>query len=73
MAEEPKLHDHLEVHALTDGGYVVREGRFDMGMQSGDQDRAIWNWRQERAAFATLEDALKWMGRQMVKKSPALK
>lgn len=62
-------HDHLEIHALIDGGYVIREGRFDT---QGAGHESMWNWRQERAAFANLDDALKWMGAQMVKKSPEI-
>ena len=65
-------HDHLEIHALVDGGYVVREGRFDgAGRNGGEESR--WVWRQERAAFATLADALKWIGANMVDKTPAIK
>lgn len=71
MAEATdKTHEHLEIHALIDGGYVIREGRFEGG---STMDGAMWHWRQERAAFNTLDDALKWMGRRMVRKSPALK
>lgn len=66
-ADEPKLHDHLEIHALIDGGYVIREGRFD---SDGNGRDAMWNWRQERAAFATLADALEWLGKRMVSKAP---
>lgn len=68
-AEKPAPHQHLEIHALIDGGYVIREGRFD-GMVSDRGDEARWNWKQERAAFATLDAALKWMGKRMVRKSP---
>jgi hypothetical protein len=69
----PKLdptekHTHLEIHSLIDGGYVVREGRFDGCSDSRDDTR--WMFRQERAAFANLEDAVAWMGAQMRKKSP---
>lgn len=61
-------HDHLEIHALIEGGYVVREGRFDRGE---DAQSSMWNWRQECAAFSTLDEALKWMGARMVRKSPS--
>lgn len=64
---EQKTHEHLEIHALIDGGYVIREGRFDGGSDGRD---AMWTWRQERAAFASLDEALKWMGRRMVRKEP---
>lgn len=67
QSTEPKTHDHLEIHALIDGGYVIREGRFDT---DGAGRESMWNWRQERAAFASLDDALKWLGRRMVRKSP---
>jgi hypothetical protein len=67
-----KPHDHLEIHALVDGGYVIREGRFD-GQMSDRNNEAQWNWRQERAAFSTLEDAVKWMTAHMVDKSPEVK
>lgn len=72
LKETDKPHDHLEIHALVDGGYVIREGRFD-GASSERSDEARWNWRQERAAFATLGDALKWLAKQMVDKSPSIK
>lgn len=68
MADD-KPHDHLEIHALIHGGYVIREGRFNHG-EDWDQNR--WNWRQERAAFTTLAEALKWMSKQMVDRSPAV-
>lgn len=68
---EQKPHDHLEIHALVDGGYVIREGRFE-GAMSERSNEAAWNWRQERAAFAKLDDALKWLGKQMVNKSPEI-
>ncbi len=67
-----KPHDHLEIHALVDGGYVIREGRFD-GDASDMSDTARWNWRQERAAFATLTDAVKWLAKHMTDKSPSIK
>jgi hypothetical protein len=70
---EPTKHTHLEIHTLIDGGYVVREGRFDGGERFENADQARWHWRQERAAFSTLGDALKWMGRQMLAKEPTLR
>lgn len=70
MAEPTKeKHDHLEIHALVDGGYVIREGRFH-SMTRDRSGEAVWNWHQERAAFATLEDALTWLSQKMVRKSP---
>jgi hypothetical protein len=71
MAEEKQLHTHLEIHSLIDGGYVVREGRFDGDCSNGRD--AMWNWRQERAAFASLKEAVAWVESEMVNKSPALK
>jgi len=62
-------HEHLEIHALVDGGYVIREGRFDGASNNGCEEPR-WLWRQERAAFATLADALKWVGANMVDKTP---
>lgn len=70
--ETTEPHQHLEIHALIDGGYVIREGRFD-GLTSDRCDEARWNWRQERAAFATLADAVKWLAKNMTDKSPSLK
>ncbi len=70
MGEETdKPHDHLEIHALVDGGYVVREGRFDYGLMAENREGAQWHWRQERAAFTRLEDAVDWVQRHMVDKS----
>lgn len=63
-----KPHEHLEIHALVDGGYVIREGRFDGGSEGRD---SMWNWRQERAAFTTLDQAVKWLAAHMVKKASA--
>lgn len=71
-SDENKPHDHLEIHALVDGGYVIREGRFD-GSMSERSDEARWNWRHERAAFANLADAIKWLGKHMADKSPSIK
>lgn len=71
VRDENKPHDHLEIHALVDGGYVIREGRFDGAMSERSRD-ADWNWRQERAAFANLADAVKWLASQMADKSPGL-
>lgn len=68
--KKPEQHDHLEIHALIDGGYVIRSGRFDGSGQGRD---AMWNWQQERAAFASLDEAVKWMARRMVRKSPETK
>lgn len=70
-ATETRQHNHLEIHALIDGGYVVREGRFNWECVDGRD--AMWTWKQERAAFATLDDALKWMAKEMVRKSPTLR
>jgi hypothetical protein len=72
MREPGKPHDHLEIHALVDGGYVIREGHFD-GAMLDQSNEARWYWRQERAAFSTLADALKWLATQMVSKSPEFK
>lgn len=59
-----KKHEHLEIHALVDGGYVVREGRFN------GYDDDVGRICQERAGFSTLDQALKWLNLNMVEKSP---
>lgn len=71
MAEAKKPDDHLEIHALPEGGYVVREGRYSGGDeldQYGGRFRARW----ERAAFSNLADALAWMGQRMKNQPPIL-
>lgn len=69
--ETKQPHTHLEIHALVEGGYVVRESRFDR-CSDGRDDRS-WMPRWELAAFATLKEAVAWLEAQMVNKSPALK
>jgi hypothetical protein len=66
-ADEKEMHTHLEIHALIDGGYVIREGRFD-GVTGDDRRDAMWNWRQERAAFTTLAEATEFIALRMVNK-----
>jgi hypothetical protein len=73
LKKDAAPHSHLEIHALIDGGYVVREGRFDGGERWENANEARWCWRQERAAFSSLSDAIKWMGRQMVDKDSTAK
>lgn len=66
-----KPHTHLEIHALCDGGYVVREGQYDYREDGNDERR--WCVRWERAAFSTLKEAVAWVEAQMTNKSPAIK
>lgn len=60
------LHDNLEIHALVEGGYVVREGRYDRSENAHSRD---WIAQWERAAFTTLDEALAWMKVQMVNRA----
>ena len=62
MAEEKKLHDHIELHALCGGGYVIRSGRFDMHEDGGNY---AYSPRWEIAAFSTLAEATKWIGKNV--------
>ena len=62
--DEPKLETNLELHALRDGGYVVREGCFN-----NDEDYR-YMVRCERAAFSTLPEAIVWLGKHMQVKAP---
>jgi hypothetical protein len=62
-----KPHTHLEIHALTDGGYVVREARFNQHEDGNDPRHWLPRW--ELAAFTTLREAVLWVEAKMVNKS----
>lgn len=61
MSTDTEIHDHLELHSLVDGGYVVRRGHFDQHFDQhlGDNQGVA---RNECAAFTTLAEALRWIG-----------
>jgi hypothetical protein len=62
-SEAGAKHDHLEIHSLVHGGYVVRQGRFDRAGDHDDDRR--WMPRWEQAAFSTLAEALEWVRQNM--------
>jgi len=66
-ATGPKQYHHLEVQSLSEGGYVVREGMFHLGEYSRHM------LQQEVAAFSSLDEALKWIGKHMIRKVPVAK
>jgi hypothetical protein len=64
MVDAGKPHDHLEIHTLAEGGYVIRSGRFD-GCTDGNY-RQDWIPRWELVAFSTLAEATMWIAKNMV-------